>query len=184
MVFPICIYGSGVLRAETENIAEGFEGLEKLVEDMFETMYDSDGVGLAAPQIGKALRLFVIDTTVVDEEGEEPKGLRKAFVNPEIYDFLGDEISCEEGCLSIPGIHENVMRPAGVRIRYMDEKMQPHDDTFDGFVARVIQHEYDHLEGKMFVDRLTPLRKTLLKGKLTSMSKGKYSASYKTKLIK
>ncbi len=184
MIYPIYVYGSSVLRKVAENIAPDYPGLQQLVKDMFETMYSSDGVGLAAPQIGKSIRIFVIDATMYGDEYPELADFKKAFINAEIYERDGEEVSMGEGCLSVPGLNENVVRPSRIRIRYVDEQFVAHDEVYEGYAARVIQHEYDHLDGKLYVDHLSPLRKTLLRNKLAAMAKGKYKASYKTKLVK
>ena len=184
MIYPIVIYGSPMLRKVAEPIQADYPGLQQLIKDMFDTMHASDGVGLAAPQIGKSIRLFVVDARPWAEEDPRLEHFVKAFINPEIYERFGEEELFNEGCLSVPGIHEDVKRPSKIKIRYLDEHFEPHDEEFDGYAARVIQHEYDHLDGFMFVDRLSPIRKTLLRSKLTAMSKGKYKANYKTKLIK
>ena len=184
MIYPIVIYGSPMLRNVSEPITADYPGLPQLIKDMFDTMHASDGVGLAAPQIGKSIRLFVIDARPWADEDPRLADFTKAFINPEIYERFGDEELFNEGCLSVPGIHEDVSRPTKVKIRYLDENFVEHAEEYDGYAARVIQHEYDHLEGKMFVDRLSPLRRTLLKSKLAAMSKGRYKADYKTKLVK
>lgn len=186
MIYPIYVYGSAILRTESEAVERDFPELNKLIDNMFETMYNADGVGLAAPQIGKNIRLFVIDISVEkqDEESENSENtqnMKMTFINPEIYERSDDEILFSEGCLSVPGVHEDVSRPTSIKIRYMDENFVEHDCEFSGFAARVIQHEYDHIEQKLFVDHLSPLRKTLLKSKLNAMTKGKYNASYKTR---
>ncbi|MBE5032812.1 peptide deformylase [Gallalistipes aquisgranensis] len=181
MIFPVYVYGSAVLREPAEEIADRSLITPRFIEDMFETMYSSDGVGLAAPQVGRNLRLFVVDASPNADDDPRLADFKKVFINPEIYERSEEEVLMGEGCLSVPGIHEEVYRPERIRIRYLDENWQEHDEEWDGFAARVIQHEYDHLDGVMFVDRLSPLRKTLLRGKLSSMSKGKYKASYRTK---
>lgn len=181
MIFPIHVYGSTVLRQETKELTKDFPAFDKLVADMFETMYYTEGVGLAAPQVGKALRLFVIDASAGAEEDPSLEGYKKVFVNPEIYEFSDETSLFNEGCLSVPGIHEDVSRPIKIKMRYMDENFEQFDEEFEGYPARIIQHEYDHLEQKLFVDRLSPIRKTLLKNKLTAMTRGKYKAGYKTK---
>ena len=180
MIFPVYVYGSAVLREPAEEIADRSLITPRFIEDMFETMYSSDGVGLAAPQVGRNLRLFVVDASPNADDDPRLADFKKVFINPEIYERSEEEVLMGEGCLSVPGIHEEVYRPERIRIRYLDENWQEHDEEWDGFAARVIQHEYDHLDGVMFVDRLSPLRKTLLRGKLSSMSKGKYKASYRT----
>ena len=184
MVYPIYVCGSPVLRQVTKDIADRSLVTPELIADMFETMYLSNGVGLAAPQIGKSLRFFVIDATPRAEEEPALAEFKRVFINPHIEQWSDEEVNAEEGCLSIPGIHEMVWRPKRIRLRYFDEYWVEHDEEFDGNAARIIQHEYDHLEGKIFTDRISPLRKALLRGKLAAMTRGKYSADYKTKLIK
>ena len=179
MIYPITVYGEPLLRKIAKPIESDFEGLDKLVADMFETMYFSDGVGLAAPQVGKSLRLFVIDASSAAEEEPELEGFKKAFINPEILERRGDEWVMNEGCLSLPEIREDVSRPEFVKIKYFDENLIEHTEEYGGFAARVIQHEYDHLEGKLLVDYLTPLRKRILKSKLTAISKGKVKTAYR-----
>lgn len=182
MVYPIYVYGSSILSKVAEPVKKDHENLKQFVDDMFETMYASDGVGLAAPQVGKSIRIFTIDTTPSVEDDE--KGIKRAFINPEIYWRSEDEDYYHEGCLSIPGINEDVLRPVKVRIRYFDENFEPHDEEYDGVAARVIQHEYDHLEGKVFVEKVSPLRKQLLKSKLQKMAKGDYRSRYACKQVK
>lgn len=184
MILPVYIYGSPVLRKTAEHIDKDYPELQKFIADLWETMYDADGVGLAAPQVGKSIRIFVVDASVYVKEEPKLAGFKKTFINAEIYERFGDEEFFNEGCLSIPGIHEDVKRPTKIKMRYMDENFVEHDEEFDGHAARIIQHEYDHLDGMMFVDRLSPLRKTLIKNKLGSMAKGKYKADYKCKLVK
>lgn len=181
MIYPIVIYGSPVLRAECSEIENGTEGIKTLVEDMFATMYQANGVGLAAPQIGKDIKLFVVDASPWEEVEPSLKGFRKAFINPDIYEYGEQQDYFNEGCLSLPGLYEDVLRPTTISIRYMDENFVQHDDTFSGRAARVIQHEYDHLSGTVFTDRLSPLRKTLIKNKLSGFTKGKFKADYRTK---
>lgn len=181
MIYPIVIFGSEVLRKPSVEIGEDYPDLKKLIEDMFLTMDAADGCGLAAPQIGKNIRLFVVDCSALGEEDPLCKDFRKVFINPEIYEVSENTILWNEGCLSLPGLHEDVRRPEVIRIRYRDEHFVEHDEEYDGFRARAIQHEYDHLEGKVFTDRLAPLRRQLLKSKLLAMAKGKYRAAYKTK---
>lgn len=182
MVYPIYMYGSTVLRKRARDIPRDFKDLKELVEDMYETMKVAEGVGLAAPQIGKSIRLFVVDATSVDEEDEEYVGdFRKAFVNPRIIEEDGNEWDFNEGCLSIPQIREDVNRKEKVRIQYYDTDWNFYDEVYDGIPARIIQHEYDHLEGVLFVDKLNPLRRRLLNGKLNAISKGKVETDYKIK---
>ena len=177
MIYPIVMYGDPVLRQKAKDIAPGTD-ISTLVEDMFETMYAANGVGLAAPQIGKSMRLFVVDGSAIeDQPGME--GFKKVFVDPQMIEELGTPWEYEEGCLSIPNIREKVSRKERLIIKYFDENWDGHEDTFDGLKARIIQHEYDHIEGKMFVDYLTPLKKRLLKGKLSDISKGKVDTEYR-----
>lgn len=184
MIRSVYVYGSGVLRRDADEVPHDYPGLKELCEDMFQTMRASNGVGLAAPQIGLPMRMFVIDLTPYAEEHPEYEVMRMVFINPEIYWESDDEVQMEEGCLSIPGLNESVWRAERVRVRWMDEGWNEHDMEFEGFAARVVQHEYDHLSGKMFVDRLPPLRRTMLRNRLTAMGKGKYEAAYKTRVGK
>lgn len=177
MILPVVAYGNPVLKKRGADIEKGAIDVKALSEDMYETMYNANGVGIAAPQIGKSLRLFVVDSSPMHEE--EGKGVKQVFVNPEILEKEGDEWAFEEGCLSIPGIHEDVLRQEKIVIRYFDENWEEHEDTFDGMDARVILHEYDHIEGILFTDHLTAFKKRLLKGKLNNISKGKASVDYK-----
>lgn len=171
------MYGDPVLRQRGKDIEPGTD-LGQLLEDMFETLEAANGIGLAAPQIGKSIRLFVVDGTSLEEEpGME--NFRKVFVNPQMVEEAGEPWEFEEGCLSIPNIREKVSRKEQLRIRYFDENWNAHEDTFDGMKARIIQHEYDHIEGKMFIDYLAPLKKRLLKGKLADISKGKVDTEYR-----
>jgi len=180
MVYPIVVYGDPVLKKKGEEIeigAESSEYVKVLAEDMFETMKNANGVGLAAPQIGKSIRMFIVDTSAMDDEDVED--IRQIFINPEILEELGEEWAFEEGCLSIPDIREDVHRKAEVRIRYFDENWVEHEKDFKGMIARIILHEFDHIEGILFTDHLTPLKRRLLKGKLTNISKGKVDTSYR-----
>ncbi|MGC8823423.1 MAG: peptide deformylase [Bacteroidales bacterium] len=184
MIYPIYVYGQPVLRQVAREIGPDYPGLAQLIEDMFETMKASDGIGLAAPQIGLSIRLFVIDATSMADEDPALKDSRKVFINAKILERSGEETIFNEGCLSLPGIREDVKRESIIRMQYYDEKFQLHHDTFDGFQARVIQHEYDHIEGILFIDRISPLRKKLLKSKLLNISKGIVEANYKIKALK
>ncbi len=171
------MYGDPVLRKRAKDIPKGTD-VKQLVADMFETMEAANGIGLAAPQIGKSVRVFVVDGTSLDEEpGMEE--FRKAFINAEVISELGSSWEFEEGCLSIPNIREKITRKEKLRIKYYDEDWNLHEDEFDGMQARIVQHEYDHIEGKLFVDYLTPLKKRLLKGKLADISKGKVETEYR-----
>jgi peptide deformylase len=181
MVLPVYVYGMSVLRRVAPEIPEDFEGLDQLLEDMFETMRASDGIGLAAPQVGKSLRLFVVDTSPISEDKGEPelKDFKRVFINPYILEEWGDSWSFEEGCLSLPNIREEVSRPSKVRIEYYDEKWNLIEEEFDGIRARVVQHEYDHLDGKLFVDRINPIRRKLLSARLNAISRGRVDNDYK-----
>lgn len=182
MIYPIVVYGDPVLKQEAVELNPEEVDVKKLAEDMFETMYQASGVGLAAPQIGKSIRMFVVDAEPMDEENL--KGFKKVFVNPEILEEWGDEWPFEEGCLSIPGIRGEVFRPERIRIRYFDENLKEYEEEYDGMAARVIQHEYDHIEGILFTDHLSPLKKRLLKSKLTNISKGQLKADYRVAVPK
>jgi peptide deformylase len=180
MTYPIVIYGHSILRKVTEEIKEDYPGLNQLIEDLFETMYYSEGMGLAAPQIGKSIRIFVIDGKPVAEDDPSLADFKKTFINAHITERCGELQPMNEGCLSIPKLREEVMRESHIRINYYDENWQYHDEVFDGYKARIIQHEYDHLEGILFTDKINPLRRRLLKGKLTAISKGQFEVEYKT----
>jgi peptide deformylase len=171
MIYPIVVAGHPVLKMKAQEIDKNFPDLDKLIEDMFETMYVSDGVGLAAPQIGKSIRLFVIDGKPAAEDNPELENFKKVFLNPYIIEESGEEWFFNEGCLSVPGIREDVQRKSIVKIKYFDENWQQHEDVFDGMAARIIQHEYDHLEGTLFTDRLSFLKRKMLRGKLSDISK-------------
>ena len=185
MILPIYTYGMSVLRKESVDIAPDYPGLKQLIADMFETMYHSDGVGLAAPQIGKDIRVVVITLDVLKDDYPEYAGFNKAYINPHIleYDDTHTE-TMEEGCLSLPGIHEPVKRPTRIRVKYQDEDFQEHEEWVEGYLARVMQHEFDHLDAHLFVDRLTPLRKQMVRGKLGQLLKGKFCCGYKVKCPK
>jgi len=177
MIYPIVMYGDSVLRKKALDIEKG-TNLSTLIEDMFETMYAAKGIGLAAPQIGKSIRLFVVDGSPLDEE-PDMENFKKAFINPEIVSESGEPWPFEEGCLSIPNIRENVMRKEKLRITYFDEQWNRKEEEYDGMKARIIQHEYDHIEGKLFIDYLAPLKKRMLKGKLNDISKGEVETEYR-----
>lgn len=190
MILPIVAYGDPVLREESQEIEEGTD-ISNLIADMFETMYKAKGVGLAAPQVGKALRLFIVDASPFgDDEPEDKqeakdleflKDFKCVFINPIIEEENGTEWEFNEGCLSIPGIREDIKRKPNIVLTYFDEKWQFHEEKFTGLAARIIQHEYDHIEGVLFTDKLNPLKKRLLKGKLSDISKGNVSVDYKMK---
>ena len=180
MTYPIVIYGHPVLRKVAAEIDKEYQELDKLIEDLFETMYHSEGLGLAAPQTGKSIRIFVIDGKPAAEDEPSLADFKRAFINAHITERCGELQPMNEGCLSIPNLREEVMRESHIRINYYDENWEYHDEVFDGYKARIIQHEYDHLEGILFTDKVNPLRRRLLKGKLTAISKGQFEASYKT----
>jgi len=196
MVLPVVVYGDPVLRKVGVDIDKNYDGLDELIANMFETMYNASGVGLAAPQIGKPIRLFVIDATPfseVDEEDEEEdklspkeieylKNFKRVFINARIISEKGEEWKFNEGCLSIPKIREDVLRKPVITVEYYDEKFKKHTETIEGLAARIVQHEYDHIDGKLFTDRISAFRRKLLAGKLTDITKGKFNASYKTKV--
>ncbi len=186
MILPIRAYGDPVLKKVAQDIEPGHTGLKQLIADMFETMYAASGVGLAAPQIGQSIRLFIVDASpfAEDEDGEPTedahlKDFKKVFINPYIVEEEGEEWPFEEGCLSIPTIREEVKRQPRIVLQYQDENFKEYEEEFEGFAARVIQHEHDHLDGVLFVDHLTPLRKRLLNGKLRDISQGRTEAKYK-----
>jgi peptide deformylase len=189
MIYPIVVYGDPVLRQKAKDIEKGSD-IKQLIADMHETMQAAHGIGLAAPQIGKSVRLFVVDATSIDKEegeGTEEEAMsdfKKAFVNPQIIKEEGEEWEFEEGCLSIPNLRENVSRKGTLRIRYYDEDWNLKEETYDGMKARIIQHEYDHIEGKLFIDYLSSFKKRLLKSKLTDISKGKVEADYRIAIPK
>ncbi len=185
MILPIYIYGQPVLRKVAEDITPEEPNLSQFIEDMWETLADSEGIGLAAPQVGKSVRVVVIDLDVISEDFPEYKGFRKVFINPHILEFDDSETSSsEEGCLSLPAIHEKVVRPTRIHVAWDDEQFQHHDEWIEGYLARVMQHEFDHLEGKMFIDRISPLRKQLIKSKLKALLQGRFRCGYRTKVAK
>jgi len=190
MIYPIYVYGTPILRKKTKEIEKSYPKLKELISDMYETMKFSEGVGLAAPQIGLAIRMFVVDATGTgkeeegfDEDDEDLTDFKKVFINPKITKQWGEVWTFNEGCLSIPDLREDVDRPEKLRIEYYDESFNFHDEEFDGTRARIIQHEYDHLEGIMFVDKINPLRKRLIAGRLSAISKGKVDVHYKIKFV-
>ncbi len=181
MILPIVAFGSAVLRKKCSNISSDYPEIDTILANMWETMYEANGVGLAAPQINKGIRLFLIDTTpFFEEENEENEVIvKQAFINARIIEESGDEWEFNEGCLSIPDLREDVIRKSIIKIEYLDENFKKHIKTYDGLTARVIQHEYDHINGILFTDKLTALRKRMIKGKLIDISKGRVSAKYK-----
>jgi len=180
MIYPIIIYGHPALRKVAKDIEKDYQDLQQLINDLFETMYNADGVGLAASQIGKSERVFVIDGSAVAEDEPELANFKKTFINAHIIEKTGEMAPMKEGCLSIPNLKEEVKRESHIRITYYDQDWEFHDEIYDGYVARVIQHEYDHLDGIMFTDKVSPLKRRLIKGKLAAISKGKIDVHYKT----
>ena len=181
MIYPIVIYGHPVLRKVSEDIDDNYPNLKQLIDDMFDTLYMSEGVGLAAPQIGKSIRLFVIDATGMAEDDPTMKDFKKVFINAQITERFGEKEMYQEGCLSVPNLSEDVLRETSIRMEYYDENWKFHDETFGGMQARIIQHEYDHLEGKVFTDNLSPIKKMVLKRQLNDIAGGKVHPAYKTK---
>ena len=186
MILPIYIYGQPVLRKVSEDITPEYEGLKDLISNMYETLAASEGIGLAAPQIGKNIRVVIIDLDVISEDLPEYKGFRKTYINPHIIevDEESEKKTMEEGCLSLPGIHEKVIRPSRIHVKYMDEDFNSYDEWVEGYLARVMQHEFDHLDAKMFIDHISPLRKQLIKSKLKALLQGRYHCSYRTKCVR
>ena len=198
MVLPIVVYGDPLLRKIGEEIDKSYPELDKLIKDMYDTMYNANGVGLAAPQIGKAIRLFIVDTRpfaesddeddeddeFTPEQKKELKAFNRVFINARILNESGHEWSFSEGCLSIPKIRENVIRQADIEIEYVDQNFKKHTEKFNGVIARVIQHEYDHIEGKLFTDKVSPFKRKMISGKLSDIASGKITADYKTKVYR
>jgi peptide deformylase len=184
MILPVYVYGWPLLRKKSEDVAPDYPGLQQLIADMFETMYQAEGCGLAAPQIGKNMRLIVIDgSPMADDDNPDDmlRTFRKVLINPVITERYGDETTDTEGCLSLPKVREAVKRPSRVKIEYLDGNFQPHDEEYEGMAARIIQHEYDHIEGSLFIDRISPLRRKLIAAKLNAVAKGKVDCTYKIK---
>ena len=181
MILPIYLYGQPVLRKPTEEVEPGSIDVKQLAADMQETLTAAEGCGLAAPQIGKSIRMFIVDGSELGEDYPECVDFKQVFINPEIIEASDETSTYSEGCLSLPGISENVTRPKTITIRYLDEDFKEHTDTFTDFKARIVLHEYDHLEAHVFTDRISPIRRQFCKGKLTNIAKGKTGARYKYK---
>jgi peptide deformylase len=181
MIYPIVVYGSPVLRKKATPVLQDYPNLMQFVSDLFETMEKSDGIGLAAPQVGRSIRIFVMDASPLADEHPEFEGFRKAFINPHIIEHSDELSTYNEGCLSLPTIREELERPSSVTISYVDENFISHEEKYDGVIARIIQHEYDHLDGILLVDHLNPLKRKMLEGKLKAISKGKVEVAYKIK---
>ncbi|MCR5679343.1 MAG: peptide deformylase [Prevotella sp.] len=184
MVLPIYIYGQPVLRKVTEDITPDYPDLKQLIANMWDTLAESEGIGLAAPQIGLPIRLSVIDLRPLADDMPEYKDFHRTYINPHIIEKDDSATSTsEEGCLSLPAIHEKVTRPTRIHVQWQDEDFQPHDEWVEGYLARVMQHEFDHLEGHMFIDHISPLRRQLIKSKLKALTQGRYRCGYKTKPV-
>lgn len=183
MILPIYLYGQPVLRKVAEDITPDYPELKSLIESMFDTMHQAEGIGLAAPQVGLAIRLVVIDLDPLSEEYPEYKDFRRVYINAHIIETSDETDTMEEGCLSLPGIHEKVTRPTRIHVKYLDENFVEHDEWVEAFLARAMQHEFDHLEGKVFSDRISMLRRQMNKTKLGNLAKGKVVCGYKTKRI-
>ncbi len=181
MIYPIVAYGDPVLKKVAVDITKDYEGLAEVIENMWETMYAANGIGLAAPQIGKSIRLFVVDATAFEDDEPELADFKKVFINARIVEEDGEKWPFNEGCLSIPKIREDISRHEEIVIEYLDENFKKHNDAFSGMAARIIQHEYDHIDGILFVDHLSPLRKRLLSGKLNDITKGNVDVDYRMK---
>lgn len=184
MVLPIYIYGQPVLRKVCEDISADYPNLKQLIADMFETLDKSGGVGLAAPQVGLPIRIVIIDLKELAEDFPEYADYRHVFINAHIVEYSEEKDSSEEGCLSLPGLWEKVVRSKKIRVQYLDEKMQPHDEWVEGYLAIVMQHEFDHLEGKLYIDYISALRKQLIKKKLKNLTTGNFSCRFKCKIKK
>jgi peptide deformylase len=184
MNLPVYVYGSPILRKVAVDIDQNYLGLKEFIADMWETMYKSDGVGLAAPQVGKSIRVIVIDGSPMGDDDPSMENFKLTLINAHLIEQSGDDFVFQEGCLSLPGIREDVTRPSKIKIRYYDENWQLHEDEFEGYKARIVQHEYDHLDGLMFVDKIPFIRRRLLNSRLTAISKGKVDVAYKIKFPK
>jgi peptide deformylase len=184
MILPIYAYGQPVLRKQAQPITQDYENLQTLIADMFETMYGAKGVGLAAPQIGRDIRLFVVDTIQLEKAGSDHKGIKKAFINAQLLDENGEPWLYEEGCLSIPDIHVEIERQPRIQIHYFDENWNEITETYDGTNARVIQHEYDHIEGVLFIDRMKPLKRRMINRKLEKIKRGDIDAPHPMRFVK
>lgn len=182
MIYPIVIYGNAVLKKVATEIDKDYPNLNQLIDDMFKTLQKAEGVGLAAPQIGLSIRLFIIDLEPLKDDHPEFKGYKKVFINPTIIEYSDEEKSADEGCLSLPGLSETVRRSVSIKIHYFDENWVEHTDTFSDFPARAMQHEYDHLEGHVYTDRISLIRRQMISKKLMALTKGKFDCRYKYKL--
>jgi peptide deformylase len=179
MILPVLAYGHPVLKKKAPNVEPDYPDLQQFIGDLWETMYQADGIGLAAPQVNRSIRIFAIDASAFVKDHPEAEGFKKLFINAEIYNEEGEEWMFNEGCLSFPGMREDIMRKPEIRIRWVDEDFRPHDEKFVGILARIIQHEYDHIEGILMVDRINSLKRVLLNRRLNDITKGNVDASYK-----
>lgn len=184
MILPVYIYGSPVLRKVAREVEQDEESIEQFIQNLWETMHHSDGIGLAAPQVGQSSQIFVVDGTPLEKDDPALKDFKMTFINPEIIERYGDDKTYEEGCLSIPEIREEIVRPEKIKIRWFDSNFTFHEEEFGGIGARIIQHEYDHLQGILFTDKVAPLKKRMLRGKLNAIAKGKFDVKYKVKVAK
>jgi peptide deformylase len=182
MILPIYVYGSSVLKKKAPQVTNDYPALTQLIADMKDTLASSGGVGLAAPQVGHSIRLFITDGTAFAKEEDGMEHFQRVMINPEITAYSDDTFTFNEGCLSVPDIHEDVVRPKTVHIRYVDEAFEVHEETLTGLAARIVQHEYDHLDGNIFTEKLSSLRRKLISGKLKNIARGKVGAEYKTKI--
>ena len=180
MILPIYVYGSAVLRKQAQEVAPDMPGLSQLIADLFDTMYHADGVGLAAPQVGRSLRIFVVDGSPIGDDRPEVKDFKRVMINPKIIEESPQKVILSEGCLSIPSLNADIERPEEIVISYYNEQLQPQTERLSGFACRMVQHEYDHLEGALFTDLAAPIRKKMLQSKLLAIGKGRGQASYKT----
>ena len=184
MVKPVVAFGDPVLKAEAQEIEKGHKGLESLIDDMWETMYSAEGVGIAAPQVGESIRMFVVDGTPFGEDDDRCNGFKRVMINPVIFDASSDQSSMEEGCLSIPGIRESVSRPNNINVEYFNEDWELKEEHLTGIAARIVQHEYDHLDGVLITDHIPAVKRRLLHGKLRDIGLGKVSVDYRMRLPK
>ncbi len=184
MIYPIFTYGQPVLRKVATPIDATYPNIKEVIDNMVDTLAHADGIGLAAPQVGLGIRLIIIDLSLLEDVKPDLKDFKRILINPEIIEKSGDTVTDEEGCLSVPGIHEMVPRFNHIVIRYMDPDFVEYTETHDGYIARVIQHEYDHIEGHLFIDRISPIRRQLIQGKLNSIMKGTTKCAYKIKAVK
>jgi peptide deformylase len=183
MILPVYVYGSAILKKEAQAVTKEYPELKELIANMWDTLHNAEGVGLAAPQVGRGIRLLVIDASPFGEDDPAAANFKRLMINPEIIEFSAEQWSFNEGCLSIPEVRENVIRPKRILVRYLDEDFTEHEEWLDGIPARITQHEYDHVEGIVFTERLSPIRRKLIAGRLQNIARGKTGADYKTKIV-